>query len=902
MKVLFVMCEGIGNMIMALPAIEAIRDAGYELSVCGKCPALDLLPPNVNGVNLDEIETCDSFDVILLSAWSAQYIEKYPDGIPSDFFLSEPIHTGEHEALIHFDLAAVLDGVEIPDDMSRVRIPEIPTHPTRLPDKDYVVFCNTAAPLWDKKRWGGYPELAHLISNKCDILYLGAEGDSRYFHAEQYPENTTAVFDRPLLESAQLLKHASWVVGNDCGLIHIASALKTPTVAIFGPTSTIKNAPLDTFAESPKTVIVRPNLACAPCQYADWEAVCEVRECLEGISAKEVHRVIINGLNDISLRDISIVPKPMRKAEQKLAVVMRVKDAMDTIAECLEEAIRVTDRLIIVDNGSTDGTLEYLMDFKAKHPDQFCEFRFDDVQGITGVIPRDTFTIAQTVGYDQPRDREVMDRLLKASDATWGMFLDADEIVSKQITKTLVKCWMHSTEYNAILFRHVHFWQDKEHYRIDQRWKPRHRRMMWRITPESTIQDPAKIHPEIVHNLKGRCLKTDYVIKHYGHIDKEKNRKRAEFYRIMDNPSMPDYSGNTYEHMTNEAIVELTEWVETADIKAREFGNPSQLLVLLHANGDMLMATPAIAKLKKDTPDLEISVMGLGKTKERDFRTRDFFENNPDVHAYYDSSIDHHPTWWDDATWQKEDNPVIWEDINQIQQLTQFDVISIVALQSDFQKHRIDRFAEVCRTPLTAEEKRMRIYPTQKESQRACEILSEYPHFFDCNGDCLKQIVSVHRWCGNTPKSWDYTEYKNLCDFLLQEGFKLILWDMGDPESPIQNENIINMRNVSNGLSIGVSAVIMEMCDLHIGADSLPMHLASAVNIPTIGIFERTVFSQGAPLNANAIIASSLYSLYHGDDDFYTQNQHRIVPCEKTHVAAKHLYPIIEKCYLKIGE
>ena len=92
-----------------------------------------------------------------------------------------------------------------------------------------------------------------------------------------------------------------------------------------------------------------------------------------------------------------------------------------------------------------------------------------------------------------------------------GHLLDADEIVSDQITREQIETWMHQNTYNAIRFRHVHFWNDTEHYRTDQRWKPRHNRMMWRITPESTITTDKKIHPEIVRNLKGRVLDTDYV-------------------------------------------------------------------------------------------------------------------------------------------------------------------------------------------------------------------------------------------------------------------------------------------------------------------------------------------------------------------------------------------------------
>ena len=79
-SVLYIQLEGIGNMVLALPAIEAIRSAGYDVSVCGKLPALDLVPADIKAYTVDEIAACEHFDVILFSPWSAEYIEKYGKG------------------------------------------------------------------------------------------------------------------------------------------------------------------------------------------------------------------------------------------------------------------------------------------------------------------------------------------------------------------------------------------------------------------------------------------------------------------------------------------------------------------------------------------------------------------------------------------------------------------------------------------------------------------------------------------------------------------------------------------------------------------------------------------------------------------------------------------------------
>ena len=78
------------------------------------------------------------------------------------------------------------------------------------------------------------------------------------------------------------------------------------------------------------------------------------------------------------------------------------------------------------------------------------------------------------------------------------------------------------------------------------------------------------------------------------------------------------------------------------------------------------------------------------------------------------------------------------------------------------------------------------------------------------------------------------------------------------------------------------------------------MHLASAVNTPTLAIFEKTLVSVAAPLNDNAVIAASVYALGHSDPDFCVEHSERIATCGLEDVKAEHLYPILHKMgYLK---
>lgn len=65
-----------------------------------------------------------------------------------------------------------------------------------------------------------------------------------------------------LVESMALLKHMDLVVANDSGMIHMAAAMKTPVVSIFGPSDPSQWYPLSERA----SIVTHPSLTCRPCR------------------------------------------------------------------------------------------------------------------------------------------------------------------------------------------------------------------------------------------------------------------------------------------------------------------------------------------------------------------------------------------------------------------------------------------------------------------------------------------------------------------------------------------------------------------------------------------------------------------------------------------------------------
>src|SRR3989337_1656793 len=75
--------------------------------------------------------------------------------------------------------------------------------------------------------------------------------------------------------------------------------------------------------------------------------------------------------------------------------------------------------------------------------------------------------------------------------------------------------------------------------------------------------------------------------------------------------------------------------------------------------------------------------------------------------------------------------------------------------------------------------------------------------------------------------------------------------EIRNPQFPIGG--VYNMRDYGEALTVCKTAALLEVCDIHIGADSFPMHLASACGIPAIGIFEKTIPGETMPRNANSV-------------------------------------------------
>ena len=87
--------------------------------------------------------------------------------------------------------------------------------------------------------------------------------------------------DLPTL--AGILAVARAVVSNDSGAMHLAGAVGTQVVALFGATNESRTSPLSASADSPAAAILTHHVFCRPCMLRE----CPIdHRCMRGITAE----------------------------------------------------------------------------------------------------------------------------------------------------------------------------------------------------------------------------------------------------------------------------------------------------------------------------------------------------------------------------------------------------------------------------------------------------------------------------------------------------------------------------------------------------------------------------------------------------------------------------------------
>ncbi len=144
------------------------------------------------------------------------------------------------------------------------------------------------------RRWEmvKHAELGQRLAHEAQIVIVGTPADGTHRLATALGEQATDLGGcTSLAQLAAVLARCDLLVGADSGVLHVAAAAGTPTVALFGPTNYGAWAPP---LPAEKLRVIRSGSACSPCAYVGHRLGtpngCPERTCMSMITVDQVHQ------------------------------------------------------------------------------------------------------------------------------------------------------------------------------------------------------------------------------------------------------------------------------------------------------------------------------------------------------------------------------------------------------------------------------------------------------------------------------------------------------------------------------------------------------------------------------------------------------------------------------------
>jgi ADP-heptose:LPS heptosyltransferase len=124
---------------------------------------------------------------------------------------------------------------------------------------------------WQEDKWA---RVADTLAGQLDakIVFTGSDHELPLVRRiVQQMEQTACIMagDTRVGQLAALFKRARVVLGPDSGPLHLAAAIGTPTVALYGPADPVEFSP---WGDPQEHFILASDIGCRPCRVLDWES------------------------------------------------------------------------------------------------------------------------------------------------------------------------------------------------------------------------------------------------------------------------------------------------------------------------------------------------------------------------------------------------------------------------------------------------------------------------------------------------------------------------------------------------------------------------------------------------------------------------------------------------------
>ncbi len=260
---------GVGNVIFSVPPAKILSELGYVVDCFADAAEAHLLgivaglPCFRHTYAAHHPRQC--YDVILYTAARMRSAGTWngwlkPGGV-SLASLDPEKHLNIHEVEMN---CAPLRELGWKDDLP---LPQVNARPITAGNHVVLLPDCKSEPAWGIKRWtdAKWIALSKRIRD-AGLVPVALSDDAKSTAWAQEGRALDMGGHTPIWEAAGIIAGARAAVGIDNGLSHVAAAVRTPLIVLWGPASWTKNEPLGL------GVVARigPTSTCAPCQFGRW--------------------------------------------------------------------------------------------------------------------------------------------------------------------------------------------------------------------------------------------------------------------------------------------------------------------------------------------------------------------------------------------------------------------------------------------------------------------------------------------------------------------------------------------------------------------------------------------------------------------------------------------------------
>lgn len=171
-----------------------------------------------------------------------------------------------------------------------------------IPDRQFIVihpFSGWEFRSWELDRFNQVAERV-LSSLNYDVVFLCEKKEEEKLSSSrrefQGRSNVYFFASNDLFETTVVLKHASLLLCNDSGPLHLAAALGVRVIGLFGPASPELTAP-----QGADGGFLYKQVECSPCD--QYKCVRPTNTCMNLISTEAVFQAVMKQLSTVSVRE-----------------------------------------------------------------------------------------------------------------------------------------------------------------------------------------------------------------------------------------------------------------------------------------------------------------------------------------------------------------------------------------------------------------------------------------------------------------------------------------------------------------------------------------------------------------------------------------------------------------------